>query len=138
MYFDGDPGEYIYSGQLTVTDATWGDTVTGTPPYRIRINIDPTDSGQGLWWNTEFSTEKLGVPMAEQPYYDAMRIPFEDDGHPGMSVTGDGRGCNQISGEFQIVDLTMNGSTLQSFTATWNQQCDNQSTRLRGCVHYEQ
>jgi hypothetical protein len=32
----------------------------------------------------------------------------------------------------------MNGSSLQSFTATFEQHCEGGSAALRGCVHWEQ
>jgi hypothetical protein len=81
---------------------------------------------------------QLNKPLDAQVYSDAQRDPFEMPGHPGLSITGDGRGCNTLTGSFQIEDLTMTGATVTSFTATFEQHCEGGGAALRGCVHFQQ
>jgi hypothetical protein len=52
-------------------------------------------------------------------------------------VSGDGRGCNTLTGDFQIETLDVTGGSLHAFTATFLQHCDG-GAALRGCVHFEQ
>lgn len=38
-------------------------------------------------------------------YEDATRFPFQEDFEPGLSVSGDGRACNTLTGQFQVLQL---------------------------------
>ena len=101
--------------------------------------MTPSDQTQGLWWTLDFASDQLSgmPPLDAQVYSNATRWPFEAPGQAGQDVTGDGRGCNMSTGEFQIESITMSGGTLQDFTATFLQYCDG-GPALRGCVHFAQ
>jgi hypothetical protein len=136
LFFNGDAGSYIYSGIETVTLGAWSASATSS---EVHISVDPTDSTQGLWWDLYFDASKLADPtLTTQVYEDAERWPFQDAGHPGFDVSGDGRGCNTVSGSFEIEDLQMSNGTLQSFTATFEHHCEGAAPALRGCVHFSQ
>src|SRR3954467_5579962 len=133
VFFDGDVGDFIHSGTDTVTDGIWRASASSTD---VAIHVDPTHQAQGLWWDMNFSTSQLGQAIATQVYLNAERWPFAAPGHPGLDVSGDGRGCNVLTGKFQVEDLQLSGSTLTSFTATFEQHCEAGTPALRGCVHY--
>ncbi len=40
--------------------------------------------------------------LAVGVYNGAERYPFQAPGHPGFDVSGDGRGCQKVTGRFQI------------------------------------
>jgi hypothetical protein len=135
LFFDGDAGCYIFAGQQTVTEASWSATATSS---QVHISLDPTDSKQGLWWDLYFDASRLANPVLDTQVYDkAQRWPFQDAGHPGLDVSGDGRGCNTVSGKFQIQELETDTDGLASFTATFEHHCEGGTPALRGCVHYE-
>lgn len=136
LFFNGDSGSYIYNGIETITLATWTASASSS---QVHISLDPTDPSQGQWWDLYFDASKLANPvLATQVYENAERWPFQDSGHPGFDVSGDGRGCNTVSGRFQVEELQMNGGTLQSFTATFEHHCEGAGPALRGCVHFSQ
>jgi hypothetical protein len=138
VYFDGDSTDYIHPGIATITAATWTTTAApsgSTQPYTITVHLVPTQSAQGAYWDLEFSSQHLNQPLATMVYTNAERAPFATDGHPGLEITGDSRGCNTIGGAFQIEDLILAGSNVKSFTASFEQHCENGSAALRGCVH---
>ena len=83
-----------------------------------------------------FSSEHLGQPLTTQAYEGAERWPFEPPGRPGLSVYGNGRACNTLTGRFQIHTLQTSGGSLVSLLATFEQHCEGGSAMLRGCVHY--
>jgi hypothetical protein len=132
IFFDGN--DYIYRGTETIKLGTWSSS--GSDRY-LSIHVDPSDSSQGLWWDLDFSTQQLGQSIREQVYTDAERAPFASPGHPGIDIGGDGRGCNQIKGKFQVEEIQWENNKLLSFTATFEQHCEGGTSALRGCVHYE-
>jgi hypothetical protein len=140
LFFNGDSGDYIHPGIVTITAATWMPMTSpaGDLPSDVTINVTPTASAQGLWWNLDFSSAKLSAPLAVQVYDNAERAAFAEVGHPGLDIGGDGRGCNMITGQFQIEDLSLQGGTLKSFTATFEQHCEGATAALHGCVHFAQ
>lgn len=131
LVFDGQKGDYIHPSDDVVTEGAWSGSVTAD---LIEVKVDPTNEKQGLWWNVRLSSEKLGAPLAPGAYPAAQRWPFEDDGHPGLDVSGDGRGCNQLSGSFEIVTLDAQGCGI---TATFVQSCETTMPPLKGCVHFK-
>jgi hypothetical protein len=132
MYFDGN--DYIYNGMLTVTQGTW----TGSAGKQsLAIHLVPSGQSQGAWWDLDFSSAQLGTNLTPGVYDMAEREPFASPGHPGMEVTGDGRGCNTITGRFQIEDLVSDTSgNVTSATVTFEQHCEGGTAALNGCVHY--
>ncbi|MEL7368741.1 MAG: hypothetical protein AAFN74_07510, partial [Myxococcota bacterium] len=69
-------------------------------------------------------------PMAE-------RYPFHPPGVAGLSIFGDGRGCNRLSGRFQIHRLVVEAGTVQAFEATFEQFCEQSAMDvLRGCIKF--
>ena len=134
LAFDGDPGDYIHPGSDVVVAASW--TPETIALDELRLGIDPADDAQGSSWYVWFSTKELRAPLELGLYEDAMRVPFEDPGRPGLSIFGDGRGCNTLQGSFVIHDLVIEGEALITLTATWSQHCEGGRDELRGCIHY--
>jgi prepilin-type processing-associated H-X9-DG protein len=134
LFFDGSG--YIFSGTQTVTLGTF--TTAQTTADTVRIWVTPSDPAQGSWWDVELSSRELGQPLTTQVYGGAQRAPFASPGHPGIDIGGDGRGCNTISGRFEIHELEWSETTLSRLTATFEQFCEQAPTNvLRGCVHFE-
>ena len=133
LFLDGDPGAFIHPGIETLTNGTWG--ATSTSEY-VQIDMTPAASNESLWTLT-FSSQQLGQALAAQVYTGAARYPFEPPGAPGLDISGNGGGCNTLSGSFQIEEVDeADGGTLEGFTATFEQHCEEQDAGLRGCVHY--
>jgi hypothetical protein len=57
-------------------------------------------------------------------YNGAVRYPFNSASEPGLDVSGNGRGCNTVSGEFFIDDIASSGTTLTRFAARWVHRCE--------------
>jgi hypothetical protein len=132
LYFDGP--SFSSTKSIAVRDRV------GVAAYPERISIGAsTGSGESLaYYNAEFSTEHLAEPLTTQLYSGAQRAGFEDNGHPGLDVSGDGRGCNTLEGSFRVDALAWDADGgLQTFTAAFEQFCDGERTPIRGCVHYQ-
>ncbi|MBW1809656.1 MAG: hypothetical protein JRJ87_15785 [Deltaproteobacteria bacterium] len=140
-FFDGDEGDWVHPGTDTITMGDWIANIrqdTSTTPHTVLLSLHPVDSGQGSHWSFTFSSHELNNSLNSAVYEDAQRYPFESAGHPGISINGDGRACNECCGRFQIHELQMEGTQLRSFTATFEQNCECGSSILHGCVHFEQ
>jgi hypothetical protein len=131
MVFDGN--DYIYKGVLTVTNAVF--STSGSSMVDLQLSVNPRDATQGSNWRLWFSSAEIGQPLREQVYRDAERAPFESPGHPGIDISGSGRGCNTIKGSFQIDKLVWAGNQLKEVTIVFDQHCEGGSTSLRGCIH---
>jgi hypothetical protein len=134
IFFDGDAGNYIFSGIQTITQGTWSITRSSS---EVHVSVRPSDSKQGDWWDLYFDASKLTPSMlTTQVYENAERWPFQSPGHPGLDVSGDGRGCNTVTGRFEVEDLQGPTSAPSSFTATFEHHCEGGASALRGCVHF--
>ena len=66
-----------------------------------------------------------------------MRYPFQPAGVPGLAVAGDGRGCNVLTGSFQVLQAVYGpGNTLVAFDAIFEQHCEGATPALRGQIRY--
>jgi hypothetical protein len=132
LYFDGP--SFSSTTSLAVRDRV---TAQGDPE-NVYVGASNGSGVSAAYYNAAFSTVHLAEPMTTQLYANAQRTPFEENGHPGLDVSGDGRGCNTIEGSFRVDTLTWDADGgLAAFTAAFEQFCDGESTPIRGCVHFE-
>ena len=132
LYLDGDQGS-LNPGITTITQGTWSASASSS---HVNIQMTPTGTQTGSGWTLDFDTSQLPNPtMMTQVYTMAMRWPFVGAGHPGLDITGHNEGCNTVTGSFQVEKLVSAGSSLTSFTATFEHHCDGDTSALRGCVH---
>ena len=132
MFFDGN--DYIYNGMLTVTQGTFTASASAN---HLSFHVTPSGQSQGAWWDFDFDSSMLGIPLDVGVYDMAERYPFESPDRPGISVGGDGRGCNTITGRFEVHDNTQDGSgNVTSATVSFEQHCEGGTAVLNGCIHY--
>src|SRR5262249_17940666 len=70
-------------------------------------------------------------------YEGATRYPFQSPTVPGLSISGDGRGCNTLTGRFVVLDVTYGptGDVL-GFAADFEQHCEGGSDALFGSIRF--
>lgn len=130
--FAGDPGDYITGGESWSYDTNKNDglTVTATPQY-FGLRITGHD---GKWWHLDMSAP-TGKTLVPGTYLDAHRHPFHGTG-PGLSLGGDGRGCNELTGQFTVTKIVWGPHNyLQEFDATFEQHCEGGKAAARGTIH---
>ena len=96
----------------------------------------------GGTYNKAF-TLNLKAPAGQtlQPgvYDNAMRYPFQTGTSPGLSVFGDGRGCNTVSGRFVVHDVALaENNVVNRFSATYEHHCGNDVKSLIGQISINQ
>src|SRR4051794_31955225 len=126
----GDPGDYISGGQtLTMTPPGSAMTALSYGPVGVSFSIlDPN----GTFWTADFAAGPGQVLRAGATYAGALRYPF-NDGHPGLDISGDGRGCNELDGTFVVdaVAFDPNGA-LSTFAVRFEQHCEHLPAARRG------
>ena len=72
-----------------------------------------------------------GDVLAPGTYSNAARYPFNGTS-PGLSVIGNGRGCNTITGSFTVTEIGFSpvDGSLASFGVTFTQHCEGAAPAL--------
>ncbi len=129
-----DPGDYIGQGLSYAYDTAGGD-VFGSDSNGNAVHIAVTGA-QGDWWYLDFAAPG-GAQLAPGSYPNATRYPFQAPTEPGLSVYGQGRGCNQLTGSFEVLEASYGADgSLASFQATFEQHCEGEKPALRGSVQF--
>jgi hypothetical protein len=129
LSFQGPPAEYI-SGGTTVS------LPTGTPvnveepsPRILELKFATQDD-----WELDLAAPE-GGQLAPGTYGGAKRYPFQEGNEPGLSLSGAGRDCNEVNGEFVVTKLQRGGDgRVREFVASFAQRCDNGRQPLSGMV----
>ncbi|MBI2992755.1 MAG: calcium-binding protein [Gammaproteobacteria bacterium] len=119
---------YILNGDLSFTSTSGtfnislGDLTNDGLVDTINVSYVDNIGYSGHWWGLSFSTRELDQNLVPGFYDDAMRYPFETTGHPGLDVSGDGRGSNTVTGNFTVVtaDFDYSGASPQVLDFTVN------------------
>src|SRR3954453_7354539 len=127
-----DSGDYIGAGQnWSYTPANAVITLTGN-----RSHVTFGVSGDnGDWWTADFAASS-GDILSPGSTFNATRYPFNNGG-AGMDVSGNGRGCNQLSGQFTVTSAAYapDGS-VQYMGVDFVQHCENAGPALHGSFDF--
>jgi hypothetical protein len=135
LSFTSDQGDYIGQGHTELWEAptsTFTTTLDASSNH-LQIRVIGSDSLETVDW-----TLNLAAPQGQQllpgTYLSATRWPFQAPTVPGLDVSGCGRGCNSLSGQFTVMEAVYAvDGTVQRFHATFEQHCDG-GPALRGEV----
>lgn len=134
LAMSSQPGDYIGQGLqylITLSDANFL-LLSAPSPNQVTFEVN---NGQG--WAADFAGPNSGVRLGKGDYENAQRYPFQPAGTPGLSIYGDGRGCNTLTGNFQVLQAGYNTSNvLQSFSANFEQHCEGGTPALFGWLRY--
>lgn len=131
-YYVSEPGDYIGQGQTVLldSDSNYFREVADTGSAHVYVNGIHSSE----WWFLDFSNG-LNVPLAPGTYSGAVRYPFNPPGVPGLSVYGDGRGCNTLTGSFIVSEIVVGPMNLiQRLAVDFEQHCEGAPPALFGSV----
>lgn len=131
LSFSGD--DWIGGGQSYAYSTGAQDALNvsaGSDDNVVSVSVDGT---QGDWWYLDLAAP---AGQALQPgTYQATRYPFNDTG-AGLSLSGDGRGCNTLTGSFTVFDVAFGPyGYVQTLDASFEQHCEGGSAATQGEVH---
>ena len=134
LAFASDPGDYIGAGQswyYTPVDGNFTTTSTTSNTSLATINFN----GSTFWYLNMAAPQ--GSALAVGTYTGATRYPFQSPTTPGLDFSGDGRGCNQSSGSFEIFEIGYDtGGALNKLAANFIQHCENATPALYGVIRF--
>ncbi|NRR28757.1 PEP-CTERM sorting domain-containing protein [Oxalobacteraceae bacterium] len=148
VYFNSTPGSWV-GGAVGAPVASWVHGIDGI--FFGGINFDQgvhITYDDGHYWNFDFAAPTFnpsdnsndGQPLHVGLYNNATRFPFNSPTKPGMDISGNGRGNNQSSGWFNVLDIAygQNGN-IDRFAVDFRQfdETQNQTgTSLYGSLRF--
>jgi hypothetical protein len=121
-----DEGEYIGGGG----DFSYADPPDEIAAFGERGHITVSAGG----WDFDFEAPR-GRPLRPGRYANATRYPFNEKG-PGLDVSGHGRGCNEVEGEFTVDAARFAGGEWKLIRLSFVHHCEGGSRALRGEIEY--
>jgi hypothetical protein len=115
-YIGGGAPRFFYPGNGSIT-------ISGNAGY-FAVSVSGGSMG------TDDFTMTIAAPPGENLhtglYTGAQRAPFRQSGHAGLDIGGDGRGCNEVGGRFDVKDfhVGINGVP-DRLWITFEQHCEN-------------
>lgn len=125
-------GDYIGEGK-SYSEATPADAfVSRSDENLVTIGVTAAD---GNFWTLEFA-----APLGKQlkvgtTYSGAVGVLSRTGTQPGISISGDSRGCGSETGSFTVTELAFGPyGYVQNFHATFSQSCEGVQPALTGSV----
>ncbi|SIN12006.1 hypothetical protein [Micromonospora cremea] len=133
LSFNGDSGDYISQGKSYSYSTSNGDALTVSSSTGSTVSIS-VNAYNGDWWTLTFDAPGTQV-LVPRTYTAAHRHPFNGTG-PGLDLSGEGRGCNELTGSFTIIKAVFGPrGYVQTFDATFEQHCEGGDPAARGEIH---
>ena len=129
LFLDSRPGDYIGGGTQRTYTLQDG-SIRATRNYLGGVSVQFAGSSS---WGLDFSSP--AGELVPGVYENAARFPFQGSTVPGLNVSGDGRGCNSLTGRFVVLEAvyTRTGE-VESFAADFEQHCEGSTAPLFGAI----
>jgi hypothetical protein len=127
-----DSGDYI-GGGLSRFFVNGPDVVSvgGNASY---LSVGVSGGPYGDSYSMDFAAPP-GQKLHPGLYTGAQRAPFRETGHPGIDISGSGRGCNTDSGRFDVKLIgTRSDGSIARLWLTYEQHCEGGAAALFGEV----
>ncbi len=135
IYFISQPGDYIGGGQtrlISSADPGMTGVVTGGNNTRAILS----SISNGILWDLHLAGPS-NAQLAPGQYAGAQRWTGAALGTPALDLSGESRGCNMLTGRFQVLEAQYDsGGVPQVFAADFEQHCEGQTPALFGQVRY--
>ena len=125
----GQPGDFVHPGQLLLTPPDGTFTAARNFDNGVSVSIWAFDE-----WFTDFAAPNNAI-LTKGTYANAQRYPFQAAGFPGLSIDGASRGCNTLTGNFNVLQATYDtAGKVRTFAADFEQHCEGQLPALFGSI----
>ncbi len=135
LTMNSDPGDFVGAGQFYFFTPADG-TFSAQQNFDQGVSLSFNTPSFSQFWFLDFAAPN-NQPLTVGTYLGAARFPFQASNQPGLSVFGDGRGCNTLTGSFQVLQVTYgSGNSIAAFDATFVQFCEGGTAALRGEIRF--
>jgi hypothetical protein len=133
MDLQSDPGDFVGGGLPSSYDTSDAKITAVGTRQGLRFSVSGDD---GTYMTADFVPGDGDILAAGTTYRGAAREPFNNQG-TGMDVSGNGVGCNTVSGQFTVTDLNFDAAgNLQDAGVSFIQHCDKVAPALRGTFQW--
>jgi len=132
VYLNSQSGDCVGGGQnYTYTPLTALLSFTETWGI-LEVSMQGNEGWTGYF-------ESMSFPAAlERGYYESVeRYPFNNASVGGFVWSGNGCGCNTLTGWFAMDAVTYKGGNLAFVSLRFEQHCDGSSSALRGALRWD-
>lgn len=133
MFFDSQPGDYIGGGRKTSLNSVDANFSAARDDAN-KIHVSITGPGFSTFWYLDFRAPGQGPQPVPGTYTTARRASFTSGN--GLDVAGDGRGCNNVTGRFVVLEAVYSGDQVFRFAADFEQHCEDMTPALFGAIRY--
>lgn len=122
----GRAGDYVTDGQDFFFDGV-----------KSGLQLMPTQRGVRIaveGWELHFEA-KEGEFLKVGKYQNAERASSGQE-FPGISISGQGRGCNQTFGEFEVLEIDLMGGKIHRLAIDFSQSCEERKPKLNGVLRF--
>jgi hypothetical protein len=127
LTMSSDRGEYVLQGKSYRYSTPRNRMPVQGNRFGVAIEAGP--------WSIEIMAAP-GRWLRPGRYTGALRYPFNGE-RPGISVTGDGRGCNEVTGEFTVRSSSFGPrGGLRAIDVSFVHRCEGGDKALRGRFTY--
>lgn len=131
VYLQSTAGDYIGSGRTYVyTNAQSLIKVTNTG-LTIKVDVDGNQD-----WDGGFMLPSAAGVLQAGYFQNLTRTPFADPSVGGVEWSGEGRGCNTITGWVVIDKVVVNNGVVESLDLRFQQGCEGSNLPLYGQIHW--
>ncbi len=121
LYFRSAAGDFIGRGNIELLDSSLATFTETLSAGELRTSM--ISPGFSNWWYLNFATGD-GAPLMVGAYEDAIRMAFHGSQN-GLELFGNGSGCNQIVGRFDVLEIeTDPAGTITRLAIDFEQHCE--------------
>ena len=133
LVFGGERGEWVSDGEDYRFDtADCGFLIDTWAPEEVSL----TFCAPGGDWSVSLAVPH-GQRFERRTYREVVRYPFHEGNESAFTLTGDGRGCNEIAGEFAVESVQYDGDEPTGLVVSFVQVCDGDDVALSGTLAVE-
>lgn len=121
LYFRSAAGDYIGRGAIELLDNSLAAFTETLSAGELRASM--ISPGFTNWWYLNLATSD-GSPLQVGAYENAIRTPFRGSQN-GLELYGNGSGCNQIFGRFDVLEIQTDATgTITRLAVDFEQHCE--------------
>jgi hypothetical protein len=128
VYLESSAGDYIGGGRNYLYLGTAATVSVSGNSFTVDVNSN------GDRWSGTFVGMNSLTELKPGYYGGLQRYPFHNAVKGGMSWSGNGRGCNTLSGWFVIDKISYANGMVKELDARFEQHCEGGSSALRGRI----